>query len=70
MPLELLQQLDALVASALGVDEHDHGLHVGRGDGLDDEGSRLLLRLPTARTTSIPHAADTFRPKQAALAAK
>ena len=42
-PLELLHQLGALVAAALGVQEHDDGLHVGRRDRLDGERSRLIL---------------------------
>ena len=42
-PLELLHQLGALVAAALGVEEHYNGLYVGRGDRLDGKSSRLIL---------------------------
>lgn len=55
-PLKLLQQLGALIAATLRIDEHKHGRHIGRGNGLDHEcalflvlgllrlGRRLLLR--------------------------
>lgn len=33
-PLELLEQLQALIAAGLGIDEHDDGRHVRRGDRL------------------------------------
>lgn len=41
-PLELLHQLDALIAAALRIDEHQHRRHARIRYRLDDERARLI----------------------------
>jgi len=60
MPLELLEQLDALVSAALRVDEHDDWMDVRRGNRLDHKSAAVFLRLEH-KTETNPQLASQFK---------